>query len=378
MKKARTFRNPFHFGQVVQADAYCSRTALEKRLRSRIVRGQNTVVLGNRRVGKTSLIWNVATRGRGWKVWYVDLLGIKSGEDFLARGIQALAGLESQTSVLDRVLKALPRISVSVSPDPVTGLPSLTPSIAPDTFRTDSIAGLLKIAAQSAGKHRLVAVFDEFQDVCKVGDCEALLPVLRGQIQFMGDTPFVFAGSVRNDMWRLFADERSPLYKSAEFLEVGSSDFDDFRGFLESRFRDGGKKVAEDVLEEVLEICDSVPGDSQQMCAALWDTSQGDRITRDDIGPALKEIFRNEERSYELIVTELSAQQLKVLAVLARKGGASVLGKGFVSATGITHSSSVKRALTRLCERRLVFRNPEGYRFSNPFLKLWLMHKGYS
>ncbi|MFC1462364.1 ATP-binding protein [Verrucomicrobiota bacterium] len=378
MKKALRAQNPFHFGQVVEDDAYCSRTALEKRLRSRIMRGQNTVVLGNRRVGKTSLIWNVAARRRGWKVWYVDFLGIKSGEDFLSRGIQALVGLESQASVLNRVLKALPRISVSVSPDPVTGLPSLTPSIAPNTFQPDNITGLLKIVSDSAAKRRFVVIFDEFQDVCTIPDCGALLAVLRGRIQFMGDIPFVFAGSVRNDMWRLFADERSPMYKSADFIEVGSSDFDDFPGFLEARFRSGGKKVTGELLKEALQICDSVPGDVQQMCAALWDSSRGEKVTHDDIGPALEEIFQNEERSYELIVTELSAQQLKVLAVLARKGGESVLGKEFVSATGITHTSSVKRALTRLCQRRLVFRSSREYRFSNPFLRLWLMHKGYS
>ena len=117
--------NPFRFGQVVEAEAYCSRSALEKRLAGRIQRGQNTVVLGERRVGKTSLIWNVAARRRQWKTWYVDFLGVKSGSDVLARGIQALGRLGRHATVLERVLDALPRLTISVSPDPVTGLPAL-------------------------------------------------------------------------------------------------------------------------------------------------------------------------------------------------------------------------------------------------------------
>lgn len=77
-------------------------------------------------------------------------------------------------------------------------------------------------------------------------------------------------------------------------------------------------------------------------------------------------------------MTDLPAQQLEVLAVLAKEGGHSVLGKQFLVATGITHPSSVKRALTRLCQRRLVFRTPITYTFSSPFLRLWLLHKGYA
>ena len=117
----------FKEGQVVEKDAYCPRTALERRLSSRIERGQNTVVLGNRRVGKTSLICNVASHHRTHKVWYVDFLGIKSGQDFLTRGVQAMGSLDRHASVLDRLLKALPRLTVSISP-----MRAYWPPVAPD------------------------------------------------------------------------------------------------------------------------------------------------------------------------------------------------------------------------------------------------------
>ncbi len=290
---------------------------------------------------------------------------------------QALGRLGRHATVLERVLDALPRVTISVSPDPVTGLPALMPTIAPDVFRPDNLVGLLAVVDSLAAKRKLVVVFDEFQDVAAVPEATALLSVLRGRIQFMGSTPFVFAGSVRNDMWQMFAAQGSPLYKSADFIEVGSRQFDDFSGFLRARFRAGGKTIDAELVAEVLRICDDVPGDAQQLCAALWDCAAGREVAARHLGPALEEIFRNESRAYEAIVTELPAQQLKVLSVLARKGGSSALGKEFLQATGITHASSVKRALTRLCQRRLIFSAAGEYRFSNPFLKLWLVHKGY-
>ncbi len=377
MKRERA-GNPFRFGQVVVDDAYCPRPRLERQLQDRLRRGQNTVVMGERRVGKTSLIWKVASSMRGKKLWYVDFLGIKSGEDFLSRCIQGMGELEKHSSLLERLLKAMPRLSVSISPDPVTGLPSLSPSIAPGGFQPDTVSGLFGLVADMASKGKVIAVFDEFQDVASVPGAEALLAVLRGRIQFLGGMPVVFSGSVRNAMWRLFAEDGSPLYKSADFLEVETGDFDDLRGFLRRKFETGKKRISDELLDEVFRITDGVPGDVQQFCAALWEVSPPDAgLTREQIGPALEGIFRNESRSYEAIVIGLPAQQLKVLATLARKGGESPLGKEFLQAAGITQPSSVKRALTMLCKRRLVFRIPKTYRFSNPFLKIWLVHKNY-
>ena len=168
MKKNSRMQNPFRFGQVVENEAYCPRTALERRLKSRIQRGQNTVVLGNRRVGKTSLIWNVAARRRTYKVWYVDFLGIKSGQDFLTRGVQSLGSMDRHASVLERLLKALPRLTVSMSADPVTGLPTLTPTVAPDVYNPESLVGLLGVVKDLAAKRKPVVVFDEFQEVAKM------------------------------------------------------------------------------------------------------------------------------------------------------------------------------------------------------------------
>ena len=41
-------------------------------------------------------------------------------------------------------------------------------------------------------------VFDEFQDILDLPDSNRVLAELRGKIQFMSDTAFVFLGSVRN------------------------------------------------------------------------------------------------------------------------------------------------------------------------------------
>ena len=47
---------PFEFGCVVKGDVFCPRPEIESILTSNMESGQNTVVVGERRMGKTSLI----------------------------------------------------------------------------------------------------------------------------------------------------------------------------------------------------------------------------------------------------------------------------------------------------------------------------------
>lgn len=48
--------NPFQYGCIVDAEHFCPRARLEKRLSSLIRSGQNVAIMGPRRAGKSSLI----------------------------------------------------------------------------------------------------------------------------------------------------------------------------------------------------------------------------------------------------------------------------------------------------------------------------------
>jgi hypothetical protein len=370
--------NPFRYGQLVFQDEYCPRPALEKRLIERIKSGQNTVIQGERRVGKTSLIYRAISRLRGKRLFYIDLWGVKTGGDVLKRALHGLSSVEKSGTLIEKIMRFLPNISVAVSADPLSGLPTLSPSVTSRDFRPQDLGGLFELIEDLHRKRPLILAFDEFQDVLKLPEADVLLAFLRSKIQFLGDIPFLFAGSVRNEMWQIFASPDSPFFTSAEFLEVSATDFDDFPGFIRKRFASGKIDISDELMNIILDWCDHVPGDIQQLCSALWDTMNSRRKpVEDDLNQSLLLIFRNEAKGYEAVVDQLSAQQLRVLTVLAVKGGASVLSKDFLTATGIAHASSVKAAFTRLEARGVIFRTNKEYRFVNPFFRRWLIYKNY-
>ena len=70
--------NPFRYGCVVDGEFFCPRPELERQLQAFAESGQNVVILGERRMGKTSLIKHSIGGMRRMRMLYIDLYCIKT------------------------------------------------------------------------------------------------------------------------------------------------------------------------------------------------------------------------------------------------------------------------------------------------------------
>lgn len=369
--------NPFKYGQVVSAKDFCPRPKLVDQLMSWIESGQNAVLQGERRMGKTSLIHEATRRLKRVQMLYVDLMEVKSLDDVCKRIVAAVISMERNTGFLEKILQSLSLLRPVVSFDPVTGQPSVSID-AGTRLRPNSTDGLLDLIADLAKRNAMVVVFDEFQDILNLPKPDETLAALRSKIQFHSTIPYLFAGSVRSQMADIFTDPDSAFFKSAALLEVGLLEESEFVRFLTRRFATGKRKVPRDVLLRMIEIADAVPGDVQELCSCLWEsTSYGDEINADSLGPALELIYARESKSYEAVLAQLTGQQLRCLTGLARPEGKAPLSAAFMQSVGIRSPASVQKALNRLLKTRVIYRHKGEYRFVNPFLKSWLLWKNY-
>ncbi|MCP4751387.1 MAG: ATP-binding protein [Proteobacteria bacterium] len=370
--------NPFKYGQIVKNGDFCRRPELEKNLADQIKRGQNIYIQGERRTGKSSLIHETVRKQKKRRIIYVDLLETKTSDDFLKRIVSSIVSVEQSTGVLDKVFRKLAYLRPVASIDPLSGMPTLTLD-ASVQLRSDSIPGVLDLISSFHLKTRpLVVVFDEFQDILNLKDSSETLAQLRSGIQFMSDIPFLFAGSVRNKMHLIFNDPDSAFFKSAILIEVGSLKKELFLEFLTEKFKSGKRKISSKVMDLVFGICFNIAGDVQQLCGALWDaTSYGDYIAEKQIPLALEQVFAHESKGYETTLKIVSGQQLKLLTTLARIGGTAPTSSRFLKQSGISQASSVRTALKRLVDLKIVFHYENEYRFVNPFFRAWLLYKGF-
>jgi hypothetical protein len=367
--------NPFKYGRVVFDRDFCPRPRLQRELEGHISSNQNVLLEGERRIGKTSLVYETLRHLPKHRLLYVDILEIKSADDFCRRLIKAMVSMEQKSGTVEKIFKSLTQLKPVMGVDPLTGTPTLSLDASVE-LKPGSIEGLLDWIQAESQRKQIVVVFDEFQDILNLKDALTVLALLRGKIQFHGDITYIFAGSVRNQMDEIFNHPDSAFFKSAITIPVGPLDRLIFAEFIAEKFKQGKRSITPELLEKVFEIAQDIPGDIQQLCGAIWETtSYKDDVVTGIIPSALELIYSRELKGYEAVLGQLSGQQLRCLSGLARIGGKSPLSTEFIKETGISHSASIKKALNRLVKLKIIYRYQKEYKFINPFFKSWIIYK---
>lgn len=365
--------SPFKYGCVVENEYFCPRKKLEQQLQQHARDGQNLVIQGERRIGKTSLVKRAIGDMSDMKLLYIDLYAIRSLSDLCHRVMSGVAAVTDDFPFLKKAISFVSSLRPTITIDAQTG----TPTVSVDTRAANepqSLQLVLNAIENLAAEYKLCVIFDEFQDILKVEEGEKILAEMRSRIQFQANIPYFFMGSLRNDMIRIFSSPESPFFKSALPFEVDAIDEEDFIPFIINRFKSGKRKISAETVKTIIGFASGVTGDVQELCKALWDTTdQGATLTTDDIPAALESVFANESRGYDDAIERLTPTQLTTLKTLARTGISEICSKRFLEAAAMTNPSVVKRAVTRLIADRIIFTRKGKYRFVNPFFREWLI-----
>lgn len=363
---------PFKYGVVVSGEDFCGREESIISIQKYVKSFQNIYIQGERRIGKTSLVSESIKRLKSHKLLLVDLLALRSAEELCSRMIKQLIILESSDRFLGGLVRFFTHLRPQISMDPLTNLPTVIfdkgVSISPE-----SLEEVFELIRKTASKKQMVVFFDEFQDILRVEEAPWLLGVLRSKIQYHDSIPYIFAGSYRNEMDRIFTDSDSPFFKSAIPLTIDSIERDAFARFIRNKFKQTGRSINEDVLPDIFEVTADISGDTLQLCEALWSVSdEHDTIDKTTLSSAFQLIFAREQRSYEIILSGLSLNQEKVLTALAKGFNIPVNSADFLMLSGVSQPSSVNAAIKKLIARRIIYKKDNRYRFANPFFAAWL------
>ncbi len=368
--------NPFKYGTIVSGKDFCGRKELLEQLIGHIESSKRVVVLGERRIGKSSAVYEAVKKCKGVRLLYIDLLGIKTTDALCRRILRTIIVFEKKSGLFDKIIKTLAYLRPSISVDPITSLPTVTFDASVE-IKANSIPEVFTLIETLSKKGKLSVVLDEFQDILNLPDSHEALALLRSVIQFQGHIPFIFVGSIRHKMEEIFTHHDSPFFKSAVLLNIGPLSFNEFSKFLKRKFATGQRAVGHEILNKVFEISYSIPGDIQQFCEALWTvTAEKEAISNKKLLNALELIFAREQKSYENYISILTDIQQKCLKAIALKGGKSVFSVPFMKSAGFNNPSTVRRAINRLLSLNILYQVSGEYRFINPFFRAWLLQKG--
>jgi hypothetical protein len=362
--------NPFIYSHPIAPDEIIDRDEETRRLLTAAVGGHYVRLYAPRKYGKTSLLRRVLRDGErqeGMIPILVDLYGVLSVADVAIRFERAYAR-QLKGKVRARIEEFLQSTGLGLS----LGALGISAKLQIDP-RTDPLPALhalldLPLRLEEGGGFRALIVLDEFQDITKVKEMDALL---RSHIQFQGEVAsFVFAGSEPGLMRELFEDKARPLYGSAVPMRLERLADADIAGYIIDHFRETGRSVG-DALNPLVGTAHGHPQRAMLLAHRLWeDVEPGGTATLAHWSRAHAAALSELQPEFDANWRRLSTSAQKALrAVVA--GAGSPFQKRVLEQLALAKSTA-RAALNSLVATATVEQQGDDYVVVDPLFAEWI------
>lgn len=374
--------NPFVFGTIVGDQYFADRKDELAELVSDLASRTNIILFSPRRYGKTSLIFKVMRELEKKKIIcaYVDLYPATSKEKFADIFASAIA--KAKAGKLDEIVQVIrdliPPVKLVVRPEgtsEVQGGVELELSKAKgdvDSMLTKLYDLPEKVAKKK--KKKLVVVFDEFQEITKLDGTE-IEKNLRSKIQNHKSVSYVFMGSQRHLIDQIFSDKNKALFRIGKSFNLNKIPEKEFAVFIRDKFKKTGIKISDDATKKILEISESHPYYTQQLCHEVWNlckSRKANQVTEQIIYDATEQVLKNQNYAYTSLWDSVRGKQRTLLLAMADSDDREIYSSEFRARYSLGASSSVAKAVKTLEEKGLLEKEGDDYVISDAFFKEWL------
>ncbi len=369
--------NPF----IITADYYgpeyfCDRQAETEALESNIANGRNTVLISSRRMGKTGLIAHVFNRAfvkSSFKTFSIDLYPTSSLAELILLLAKEITGpLKSKgQSLLESFLGIVKSLRPGFKVDPVTGQFVFDLSLGEIVKPVDSLKEIFQYLEDS--EVPCLVSMDEFQQIAEYPD-NNVLELLRTYVQKCKHTWFIFAGSDRRMMEKLFNNPSEPFYMSCSPLYLDAIQYENYLAFARHHFEAAGKSLQEESFKQVYELFDGHTWYVQRLMNEMfaW-TKPGEVADAQMASNALTFVIKTYARTFQEQMSSYPEAQKQLLIAIAKDGQAQqVTSVAFCKKHSMKSPSTVQSALRVLHDKGIVRKDGNSYSVTNRLLGIWL------
>ena len=372
--------NPF----IITADYYgpdyfCDRQAETEVLESNITNGRNTVLISSRRMGKSGLIAHVFNRPfvqSNFRTFSIDLFPTSSLAEMILLLAKEITGpLKSmEEKLMDSFLSIVKSLRPGFKVDQVTGQFVFDISLGEIVRPVDSLKEIFQYL-ESSDTPCLVAM-DEFQQIAEYPETN-VLELLRTYVQKCKNTWFVFAGSNRRMMEKLFHNPSEPFYMSCSPLYLDAISYEHYLDFAQRHFEKAGKSLQKDCFKFVYDIFDGHTWYVQRLMNELYAwTNPGEVSDRTMAENALTFVIKTYARTFQEQMSAYPEAQKQLLIAIAKERKAEqVTSVAFCKKHSMKSPSTVQSALRVLHEKGTITKEKTVYSITNRLFGMWLIQE---
>ena len=373
-KTQKRLDNPFVFQGYEGPEYFCDRKEETKNVISALKNGRNITLISPRKIGKTGLInhafYQIKKENKDAICIFVDIFSTKNLQEFVETLGRAVIedALEREKSFANKVLDFFKGLRPTITPDLMTGLPTVSVSVVP--VQAEYTLKSIFTHLNELNKPVYLAI-DEFQQITEYPEMgtEAML---RSYIQFIHHVKFIFSGSKKHLMEEMFCAPNRPFYQSTQLMNLESLHEETYYDFAKAFFEAKNGSFDRQVFHNIYQRFDGYTWYLQAILNRLYEQWKKVETDRQAVEAILFHV-NTLAPHYQMLTSFLTDNQLSLMKAIAHAEIVNQpLGNDFLKRFDLPSASSVKSALSVLVDKDLVYQTPKGYIIYDRFLGLWL------
>lgn len=318
-------KNPFKYGSKVTGGSFYDRREIKASMLNVLDGGNNVVLYGPRRYGKSSLVAEMIEdlRKKGVDCVYLNMMTIASLKDFVMAYSKAIYNQFSPTiGALKNIAGLFRKVKPVIGLDE-DGKPQLSYSFASGKIGPSELSEVLDLPARLLSPEKsAVIVIDEFQEVAELGLKNRFEQIMRSVIENHANISYVFLGSKTHMLKRMFAAPSRPFYRSAQTFSLSLPPRDESRAFLIEKFKSVDITLHEDLADVIVERAGNVPYYLQAIGSWIFRmVSERNEITisEEDVDSGFEALMASEVDLFENLFRSLPESQRLVARAIAKE-----------------------------------------------------------
>ena len=226
-----------------------------------------------------------------------------------------------------------------------------------------------RIADQSAT--RIVVMFDDFHEIAMMDNPE-ILETMRQRFEMHSNVSYIFAGSNKQILHRIFIERSGPFANFAHWIDLGPIPENQLAEYLVRKFVEAKGRLAKDVADLIIGVSGGYPYYVQKIAHELFHISPSPTLHQAE--DAVISVIRHQSSVYSVLWDSMKSPLHRKYLLAAAKEPRVPHGEEFVLRHGLKSRSHVQRTEKQL-ELKGIISDGE---IVDPMLVLWLRSTAYT
>lgn len=359
---------------IAEGQNFCNRTEERKLLGYNAAHHIHTIVVSPRRYGKTSLILKTLEDIEE-RYAHIDLFLAFDENKAMERFLHGFAKVISQiTPPSSKMANTLQTFFKSIRVSLLAGALGFEVSLKATQDHSKTIWEVLESVESLLAKQKksIVVFVDELQDMIENPLCGEIEAAIRFVAQQSKHMTFIFSGSNRRLLSKIFDDRTRPLFKLCERINLKRIDKAHYEKFLQKAAQQRWQaKLDENAISTISSLTENHSYYINFICSRLWRNDKAPTVNQ--IEEAWINICEEELSTVAEDLAPLTVNQKRALKYIATLGLLNEpTSKEHALALNLT-SRGLSQSILGLENADFIEKTPQGYRVVDPLLKTVLL-----